>query len=117
MDISNELGTVAISDEVLCTIAGVAAKEVDGVADLSATLGSNIKDLIIKKYAGKGVAITAGEGGLNVTVNIIVKYRANVQEVAVKVQDEVRTAISDMTNYDVAAVNVNVVNVQIEEEK
>ena len=52
MDISNELGTVAISDEVLCTIAGVAAKEVDGVAELAASLGGNIKDLITKKYAG-----------------------------------------------------------------
>lgn len=117
MDISNEFGTVAISDEVLSTIAGVAAKEVDGVADLSATLGSNIKDLITKKYAGKGVSIENGEGGLVVTVNIIVKFRANVQDVAVRVQDAVLTAISDMTNYEVSTVNVNVVNVQIEEEK
>ena len=117
MDMSNELGTVAISDEVLCTIAGVAAKEGDGVADLSASLGSNIKDLITKKYAGKGVSVENAEGGLVVTLNLIVKFRANVQDVAVKVQDAVLSAINDMTNYEVAAVNVNVVNVQIEEEK
>lgn len=117
MDISNELGTVAISDEVLCTIAGVAAKEVDGVADLAATLGGNIKDLITKKYAGKGVSLENGEGGLIVTINLIVKFRANVQDVAIKVQDAVISAINDMTNYEVSAVNVNVVNVQIVEEK
>ncbi len=117
MDISNELGTVAISDEVLCTIAGVAAKEVDGVAELAASLGGNIKDLITKKYAGKGVSVENNDGELVVTVNIVVKYKANVQDVALKVQDAVLCAVNDMTNYEVAAVNVNVVNVQIADEK
>ena len=117
MDISNELGTVAISDEVLCTIAGVAAKEVDGVAGLATSLGGNIKDLITKKYVGKGVAVETKEGNLIVTVNLIVKFKANVQDVALKVQDAVLNAIEDMTNYDVYAVNVNVVNVQIVNEK
>lgn len=117
MDISNELGTVEISEEVLCTIASVAANEVEGVVGLSATLGDNLKDLITKKYAGKGISVETTDRGLVITANIIVKYRCNVQEVAVKVQDEILTAIRDMTNYDVRGVNVNVVNVQIVEEK
>ena len=61
MDISNELGTVEISEEVLCTIASVAAGEVEGVVGLSASLGGNIKDLITKKYAGKGIDVDVTE--------------------------------------------------------
>jgi len=117
MDISNELGTVEISEEVLCTIASVAANEVDGVAGLSASLGGNIKDLLTKKYAGKGIDVEMTEEGLVITASIIVKYKCNVQDVAVKVQDAVLSAIQDMTNYEVTAVNVNVVNVQIADEK
>lgn len=117
MDISNELGTVEISEEVLCTIASVAANEVDGVAGLSASLGGNIKDLLTKKYAGKGIDVEMTEDGLVITASIIVKYKCNVQDVAVKVQDAVLSAIQDMTNYEVTAVNVNVVNVQIADEK
>ena len=116
MDLVNELGTVEISEEVLSTIAGVAAGEVDGVVGLAASLGENIKDLLKKKYAGKGISIETSEAGLVVNVNIIVKFKYNVQEVAVKVQDTVLNAIQDMTNQQVGAVNVNVANVQIVEE-
>jgi len=116
MDINNELGTVEISEEVLCTISSVAAGEVDGVAGLSATLGNNIKDLLTKKYAGKGIGIEFVDEGLVITANIVVKYKYNVQDVAVKVQDAILSAISDMTNYEVSAVNVNVVNIQISAE-
>ncbi|PWM38717.1 MAG: Asp23/Gls24 family envelope stress response protein [Clostridiales bacterium] len=116
MDISNELGTVEISEEVLSTIASVAANEVEGVAGLAASLGGNLKDLLTKKYAGKGISIEATEGGLVITASIIVKFKSNVQDVAVKVQDSILSAIHDMTNYEVSAVNVNVVNVQITDE-
>ena len=113
MDLTNELGTVEISEEVLCTIASVAAGEVDGVAGLAAPISAQIKDLLTKKYAGKGIGVEMTDNGLVVTANIVVKYKFNVQDVAVKVQDSIHGAISDMTNYEVGAVNVNVVNVQI----
>ncbi len=116
MDISNELGTVEISEEVLCTIASVAANEVDGVAGLAASLGGNLKDLLTKKYAGKGINVEMADDGLTITASIVVKYKCNVQDVAVKVQDAILSAVQDMTNYEVAAVNVNVVNVQIADE-
>ena len=116
MDITNELGIVEISEEVLCTISSVAANEVEGVVGLANTLSGNIKDLLTKKYAGKGISVELGENGLDITANIIVKFKCNIQDVAVKVQDSILMAIQDMTNYQVHAVNVNVVNVQIADE-
>ncbi len=117
MDISNEMGTVEISEEVLCTIASVAANEVEGVVGLAATLGGNLKDLITKKYAGKGISVEISDQGLSVTANIIVEFKTNIQDIAIKVQDSILTAIRDMTNYNVKAVNVNVVNVQLNTEE
>lgn len=116
MDISNELGTVEISEEVLCTIASVAANEVEGVVGLSASLGGNIKELLTKKYTGKGITVETADGELVINASIVVKYRCNVQDVAVKVQDAILSAVQDMTNYEVSAVNVTVANVQIVDE-
>lgn len=115
MDIKNELGAVEISEEVLCTIATVAANEVEGVVGLANSLSGNIKDLLKKKYAGKGISIEFNDRSLIVGADIIVKYNVDIQDVAVKVQDSILTAIRDMTNYNIKAVNVNVVGVQIGE--
>lgn len=109
-DISN----IQISDEVISTIAGVAAMEVDGVASLAASLTSNIKELIYKKSAGKGVSVsTEDNGDVNIGVNLVVKYNYNIQEVALNVQNQIIRAVSDMTNFNVSAVNVNVVGINI----
>lgn len=111
---ANDISNIQISNDVISTIAGVAASEVDGVSSLSTLLSSNLKDLISKKNSGKGISVeVADNGDVTVTVNMIVKYNYKIQDVALNVQNQVIRAISDMTNYNVSAVNVNVVGVNI----
>lgn len=110
----SDISNIQISDEVISTIAGVAAMEVDGVASLAASLTSNIKELIYKKSAGKGVSVVKEDNGdIQVNVNIVVKYNFNIQEIALNVQNQIIRSVSDMTNFNVSAVNVNVVGVNI----
>lgn len=110
----NEISNIQISNEVIATIAGVAAMEVDGVSSLVASLSSNIKELIYKKSAGKGVSVVTTEtDDVAITVNVIVKYNYNIQEVAVNIQNQIIRAVSDMTNLNVTAVYVNVMGVNI----
>lgn len=111
---ANDMSNIQISNDVISTIAGVAATEVEGVASLSSLLSSNIKELLYKKNAAKGVAVEVTDtGDVSITINMIVKYNYKIQEVALNVQNQVIRAISDMTNYNVLAVNVNVVGVYI----
>ncbi len=111
---ANDISNIKISNDVISTIAAVAASEVDGVYALSTLLSSNFKDLISKKNAGKGVVVdVADNGDVTVTVNMIVKYNYKIQDVALNVQNQVIRAISDMTDFNVSAVNVNVVSVNI----
>lgn len=113
-DISN----IQISNEVISTIAGVAAMEIDGVSSLVASLSSNIKELIYKKTAGKGVTVVLDEkGNVAITVNLIVKYNYNIQDVAVNVQKQIIRAVSDMTNLNVSSVHVNVLGVYLPKPK
>ncbi len=111
---SENTSNIKISNDVVATIAGVAAGEVDGVYSLNTPLSANIKDLLNKKGTGKGVSVeTVGENEVTVTVNIVIKYNYKIQEVALNVQNQVMRAISDMTSFNVAAVNINVVGVNI----
>ena len=111
---ANDISNIQISNDVISTIASVAALEVDGVSALSTLLSSNIKDLLSKKNTSKGVVVEVSDNGdVAVTVNMIVKYNYKIQDVALNVQNQVIRAISDMTNYNVSYVNVNVVGVTI----
>ena len=111
---ANEISNIQISNDVISTIASVAALEVDGVSALSTLLSSNIKDLLSKKNTSKGIVVEVSDNGdVAVTVNMIVKYNYKIQDVALNVQNQVIRAISDMTNYNVSYVNVNVVGVTI----
>ncbi len=109
-DVSN----IQISNEVIATIVNVAATEVDGVHSLTSSFSDNIKDIIYKKGTSKGVNVDVNENSdVTVTLNLVVKYNYKIQEVALNVQNQVVHAISDMTNFNVAAVNINVVGVNI----
>ncbi len=110
---NNNIPNVQISPDVLSTIAGVAAMEVEGVYSLVSTLSSNIKDLISKKSAGKGVSVSVDNNDVTISINFVIKYNYKIQDVALNVQNEVIRAISDMTGYNVAAVNINVMGVNI----
>ena len=111
---ANDISNIQISNDVISTIASVAALEVDGVSALSTLLSSNIKDLLSKNNTSKGIVVEVSDNGdVAVTVNMIVKYNYKIQDVALNVQNQVIRAISDMTNYNVSYVNVNVVGVTI----
>ena len=110
---ANYVSNIKISNEVISTIAGVAAMEVDGVASLVSSL-TNIKELITKKSVSKGVSVeVADNGDVIVSVNLIVKYNYKIQDVALNVQNQIIRSVTDMTNFNVSAVNINVVGVQI----
>ena len=111
---ANDISNIQISNDVISTIASVAASEVDGVSALSTLLSSNIKDLLSKKNTSKGIVVEVSDNGdVAVTVNMIVKYNYKIQDVALNFQNQIIRAISDMTNYNVSYVNVNVVGVTI----
>ncbi len=110
----NDISNIQISNDVISTIASVAAMEVDGVFALSSSLAENLKDIIYKKGSTKGISVEINENNdLTITVNFIVKYNYKIQDVALNVQNQIVRAVSDMTNYNVSAVNVNVVGVNI----
>jgi uncharacterized alkaline shock family protein YloU len=106
-----ELGTIHISEEVIASIAAVAAAEVEGVSgivggrDLTDKLGNH------KVSPGKGVRLTITDETVEAELSITVDSAAAVCKVAEQVQDAVISSVRDMTGLTVHRVNVNVTGI------
>jgi len=106
-----ELGNVNISEEVLATIAGAAAMEVEGVGGLGFGLGSDVAAVNNRKLLSKGVRLSVEEDNVSVDVSVLVKYGYVVMDVAKAVQDAVISAVENTSGFHVLSVNVTVAGV------
>lgn len=104
---AGDQGTIKISEDVVASIAALAATEIDGVGGLAVGLTAEIASLLGKKNQNKGVRVQLGEQDtVCVELGILVKFGKSVGEVALEVQKAVQAAIESMTGLRTAAVNV-----------
>ena len=104
---------VHISQKAICTVAAMAAVEVDGVAGLS-NLGSDIAGIAGKKNLSRAIRLRSEEDALSIDLSLLVKFGMNIQTVAKNVQDAVRTSVESVIGLQVASVNVHVSGVAFE---
>jgi len=105
---------VRIADEVIMTIAGMAASQVENVTAMSGNLGDGIAGILGRKNLAKGVKIEAGDKEVAIDVSIVVEYGSRIHEVAKQIQSKVREAVEDMTGLKVVEVNINVLGVNVD---
>jgi Uncharacterized protein conserved in bacteria len=110
-EIPNDLGVIRIADEVVSTVAGLAAVEVEGVASMSGGWGTDLVEKLGKKNLGKGIKVDATGEQTIIDIFIIIEYGYAIPKVAETVQKEVKLAVESMTGLTVSAVNVHVVSV------
>lgn len=99
-------GVVKIANDVVATIAGLAASEVPGVAGMSGGLVGGIAEKLGRKNLGKGIKVDVKEDSATIEIYIIVEYGVKIQEVAKNIQESVTSAIENMTGLVTDAVNV-----------
>lgn len=105
---------VKIADEVIATIAGIAAIEADGVTSMSGGIADGIASMLGRKNLTKGVKVEVGEKETAIEVSIVVEYGCKIHEIAKDIQQKVRDAVEVMTGLTVVEVVVNVLGVNIE---
>ena len=89
MTLSDEQGSIHISEEVIAAIAVGAVREVEGVSGMMGNLGTSVADLVLDIY-------------------LTVAYGHAIPEVAENAQKAVASAVSDMTGCTVETVNIHV---------
>lgn len=112
MTLSDEQGSIHISEEVIAAIAVGAVREVEGVSGMMGSLGTSVADLMTTKKNpqknGKGVKIEMTETGLELDLYVTVEYGHAIPEVAENAQKAVVAAVSAMTGCTVETVNIHV---------
>ncbi len=114
----NPEGTVSFATDVVATIAGLAANEVEGVASMTSS-SSTFADILSRKSSRnytKGVKVDIDNNRVAVDVTIIVDYGSPVPDVAKNIQENVKKAIETMSGLDVLSVDVHVQGVSFEKE-
>ena len=114
---NNSFGTVQIADDVVATIAGLAATEIDGVYAMCGNITNEIVGKLGVKNLSKGVKVVVDEGEVSAELALTVDYGYDVVEVAKQVQNKVKAAIENMTGLTVSGVNVKIAGVNIENSK
>ena len=106
-------GTITFANEVLATIAGLAACDIEGVAGMVGSLKDGFTGILGKKNLSKGVKVAVNENVVSVDVRIIVNYGVIVPDVCGNIQRSVKNALETMTGLSVAAVNIMVEGVKV----
>jgi len=104
-EVKNE---VQIAEEVIASIAGIAMKEVKGVAKLAGGFAEGISEAFGKKNLGKGIKVEINDKEVKIEVNIIIQYGAKVPELAEKIQEKIIADVEPMTGFKVTGVCVKV---------
>ncbi|NLI60612.1 MAG: Asp23/Gls24 family envelope stress response protein [Clostridiales bacterium] len=105
---NEDRGKITFADDVVATIAGLAALEVEGVASMSA----GIVEKFGKKTPTRGVKVEVGEKEAAVDLYMIVDYGVQIPEVAWNVQENVKKSIENMTGLSVVEVNIYIQGIE-----
>ena len=116
MDLQNmdlQGGSLQISTEVIAKIARCAALEVEGVAEVSCgTQNKKLKDLL-EASIQPPVAVEMRDGTAELTLHLIMTSR--IPAVAEKVQENVKSAVQNMTSVTVSRVNLVIAGLAAEQ--
>ncbi len=101
-------GSVRISEDVIASIAAIAATEIAGVGSLYSGIGNNVAEFLGKKNLAKGVKVEFHGDLVEVEISLLAEFGYNIREVSKQVQSAVRSSIESMTGMRTTAVNINI---------
>lgn len=107
---------IKISEEVIATIAGIAASENENLASMSGGFVDGIAGMLGRKSPGKGIKVELNENSAAIDLSVVMQYGCKIHEVARDMQARVRDAVESMTGMEVISVNINILGVSMGKE-
>ena len=112
--ISNDLGLITISEDVLLKVAGYAALECYGIVAMSSKRAKDgFVEWLGKENLTKGVQVNITEAGIDIDLFIIVEYGISIVEVCNIIKSQVCYKIENMTRAKVRRVNISVEGIRV----
>jgi len=106
---NNNFGQVKISNDVIATIAGLAALEVEGVETIT-----TFTDKLLKS---NGVKIQLEEEDVNLDIMVMIEFGISIPDIALKIQENVKNTVETMTGLKVSQVNIHIQGISFKKEK
>ena len=115
LEITNEYGSIDISNDVIATLAGGAAVECYGIVGMASKhqVRDGIAEILGRDNYSKGVIVSQYEGVLDVDMYIIVSYGTKISEIANNVQSAVKYTLEQSLKLKVNAVNIYIQGVRV----
>jgi uncharacterized alkaline shock family protein YloU len=113
MDEGSALGAIQIHNNVIAMIARLTTLKIPGVVELSGNLVDGLAGMLGKKTLDRGIHVEVEENNVWVDLHVVLEYGIAIPQVAWRIQNDVRQAITQMTNKNVRAVNVIVQSVRL----
>ena len=107
---NNNFGQVKISNDVIATIAGLAALEVEGVETIT-----TFTDKLLKN--NNGVKIQIEEEDVNLDIMVMIDFGISIPDIALKIQENVKNTVETMTGLKVSQVNIHIQGISFKKEK
>jgi uncharacterized alkaline shock family protein YloU len=109
------LGKITIVEDVISTIAGVAAMDCYGLVGMASRkqVKDSLNELLGRENPGRGVEIRIHDDEVEVDLYIVVSYGTNIYEVAQNVRDKVRYVLNQSIGIAVDRVNIFVQGVRV----
>ena len=112
--ISNDLGLITISEDVLLKVAGYAALECYGIVAMSSKRAKDgFVEWLGKENLTKGVQVNITDAGIDIDLFIIVEYGISIVEVCNIIKSQVCYKIENMTGANVRRVNISVEGIRV----
>lgn len=103
------IGNIKISVDVVSTIAGIAASEIEGVSCMYTSFAEGFaKRLGARKNASNGVKVDMSGDNVGIDLYIVVEYGIKIPELAWSVQENVKNSVETMTGLPVSKVNIHI---------
>ena len=110
------IGEVQIANEVVASIAGISASEVEGVDSMAGGLAGELAGKFGAKNLSKGVKVEVADDIAMVELAINMNYGYSIPKTCKQVQEKVMQAINSMTGLTVKQVNVRIAGVSLEQD-
>ncbi|MDT0966450.1 Asp23/Gls24 family envelope stress response protein [Staphylococcus pseudintermedius] len=114
LEITNDYGSIDISNEVIASIVGGKAVECYGIVGMVSRqqVRDGIAEILGHENYAKGIVVREDNGVLDVDMHIIVSYGVKISEVAQNVQSTVKYTLENTLKLKVNSVNIFVQGVR-----
>jgi uncharacterized alkaline shock family protein YloU len=117
-EVVTELGRIHLAEDVIATMAGVAATECYGIVGMAGSrIQDGIAELLGRENLAKGVHVTLEDDSVEIDLYIVVGYGTRISEIARNVTDKVRYVVESLTGLRVRGVHIHVQGVKMGQAK